>query len=148
MLRRLGLSVILVAGTTGCELTPEEQAALITGISQGLQQAQYESQYGAPSGYGRYGDTGFNSRSLQVCVSRGNGRQRLVYATVRSGAELNRAAGRELYRRDRNYFSIPTAYGQAVVSVPGWARLSDGPIYGTDQQGVRWTIGAPGLCRY
>ena len=66
--------------------------------------------------------------------------------TFRNGGELNRAVGGSFYRNDRNYVTIPTAYGVALVSIPTWARFADGPVYGTDQQGGQWTLSAPYGC--
>lgn len=140
---------------SACELTPEEQAALMQGISEGLSEASYDLAYGPGygSGYGSgygggYGPAygGVSARTVRLCVARGNGRGQVIAAQIRSGHALNRAVGGGVYRTDRNYVSIPTGYGVALVSIPAWASFAEGPVWGTDQQGATWRLSAAYGC--
>ena len=142
--KRYLASIFSLCLLTGCELTPEDQAAILAGLSAGLQDVQTAGYAG--SGYGTYG--GVSGRSIQLCARRGNGRANIVYATWRSGVELNRAVGGNVYRTDRNYITVPAPYGAALISVPAWASIAEGPIYGTDQQGGRWVLSSANGCGY
>ena len=147
MMKRFVLGLFAAAGLSACELTAEEQAALIQGLADGLNQAAYDTQYG--SGYydGGYGQ-GFNrapSRRIRVCVNNG-GRSFVTNATVRNGQALNQAVGGRVYRDDRDYVSLNLPGGTALVSIPAYASFANGPIYGRDQQGVVWRLSSPNRC--
>lgn len=146
-MRTRQMAVIAVIGTvllSACELTPEEQAAILRGINDGLTSAQYDSYGGANYGGSNYG--GVSGQSIRLCASRGNARPNLVYGTVRNGQQLNRAVGGQVYRNDRMYVTISTSYGTSLVSYPSWANPNIEPVYGVDRQGVRWRLTHPSGC--
>lgn len=136
--RRVFGALVGVMALSACTLSAEDQALFLSSLAEGLADVNSYN-----SGYNFGGVTG---RSIQLCAKTVNGRGRIVYATVRSGRELNQAVGGNVYRTDRNYVTIPTAYGAALVSIPSYASFVDGPIYGRDQQGVTWVLSSPQGC--
>lgn len=147
--RRLGIAVAALLGVSGCELTPEETAAILSGLSDGLASAQYGGSSGYAYGYApAYGFGGVPGRAIQLCAIRGSGRPYRVTGSVRSGADLNRAVGGDVYRSDRLYVTVPDAFGSSLVAVPGWARLGVEPVFGVDQQGVSWRLSSANGCGF
>lgn len=131
-------ALIGLTGLCGCTLTAEEQAILLSGFVEGLASANTY----APG----YNFGGVPGRSIQLCAKTVNGRGRIVFGSIRSGHELNQAVGGNVYRVDRNYVTIPTAYGAALIAIPSYASFAGGPVYGRDQQGITWVLSSPQGC--
>ena len=149
-MRRAAATAIASLALVSCEITPEMADAIFIGLSQGLADAQsttYYDGYGFGPGYSSgYGYGGVLGRTVQLCVRRAGEFPRVAWVTIRNGSELNRMVGGNVYRIDRDYVSVPTLYGSALVSIPAWTVIDGGPIYGFDQQGGTWVLSSPVGC--
>lgn len=144
MRRFLVLLVLGSFGLSACEITTEDAliAATVIGLAAAASSEGYDTGYYS-SYYGGYGYPSFRSvpgRNVRYCASRGNARPRLVYGTLRSGGSLSRVYGRNRYRGDFNYLSIPTNSGTALLAIPAYATFATGPVYARDQAGVPWRL--------